>query len=169
MKKRILFMMSFLSFLGCSARSQTIDNSVVASVNLDRYLGIWYEIARFDHKFERGMDYTKAQYTLLEDGKISVLNTGMKNGQPAEARGKAKTTDYPALLRVSFFGPFYADYRIMLLDSDYRYALIGSGSNKYLWILSRTSQLPVGAKDELLAEAKRRGYDVGQLIWVKQE
>ena len=153
---------------GCSTK-QTVDNSVVSDLDLNRYLGDWYEIARFDHRFERGVEYTKANYTLREDGKVSVLNTGIKDGKPKEAKGKAKLTDTPALLRVSFFGPFYADYRVMLLAADYQYALIGSGSDKYLWILSRTPRLSDEAKALILNEAQRRGYDTSKLIWVKQE
>ena len=146
----------------------TVDNSVVETLDLNRYLGDWYEIARFDHRFERGMEQTKARYTLLEDGKIEVLNTGIKDGKPKEAKGKGKLTETSALLRVSFFGPFYADYRVMLIDSAYQYALIGSGSDDYLWILSRTPKLSDGAKALILSEAQRRGYNVEQLIWVKQ-
>lgn len=147
----------------------TVDNSVVDSLDLNRYLGEWYEIARFDHSFERGMDFCKANYTQREDGKIDVLNTGIKDGEPKEAKGKGELTDTPALLRVSFFGPFYADYRVMLLDSAYQYALIGSGSDDYLWILSRTPKMSDDVKARVLEEAKRRGYTTEKLIWVKQK
>lgn len=166
MKK--IFNLSVLLCLlgGCS--KLTIDNSVVNNFDLNRFLGSWYEIARFDHKFERGMEHTKASYTLREDGKVDVLNTGMKNGKKSKAKGVAKLTDTPALLRVSFWGPFYSDYRVMLLDSDYQYALIGSGSDKYLWILSRTPRISTETKDKILAEARKRGYDTSKLIWVEQ-
>lgn len=145
-----------------------VDNTPVAELDLGRYLGEWYEIARFDHSFERGIEQAKANYTQNEDGTIKVVNSGIKNGKPKTAIGKGKLTDTPALLRVSFFGPFYADYRVMMIDADYTYALVGSGGAGYLWILSRTSVLPGSAKNELLTEAKRRGYDTDQLIWVKQ-
>jgi len=153
--------------VGCS--QLTVDNSVVEELDVNRYLGTWYEIARFDHKFERGMEQTKATYTLREDGDIDVLNTGVKDGEPAEARGKGQLTDTPALLRVSFFWPFYSDYRVMMLDSAYQYALVGSGSDDYLWILSRTPKLADDVKDSILNEAKRRGYKTEELIWVKQD
>jgi lipocalin len=146
-----------------------VDNSVVRTLDLDRFLGSWYEVARFDHFFERGMSQTKANYVLREDGNIDVINTGIKDGKPKTARGKAKLTDTPALFRVSFFGPFYSDYRIMLLDADYRYMLIGSGSDTYLWILSRMPQIQDRDRATILAEANRRGYDTGKLIWVKQK
>ena len=164
--KTTAFFTRILSWLKGSR--QTVDNSVVREFDLDRFLGSWYEVARFDHIFERGMVQTKASYVLREDGNIDVINTGIKDGKPKTAKGKAKLTDAPALFRVSFFGPFYSDYRIMLLDADYRYMLIGSGSNTYLWILSRTPQLSDSDCATILAEAKRRGYDTDELIWVKQ-
>lgn len=114
------------------------------------------------------MEQTKANYVLRDDGDIDVLNTGIKDGELQTAEGKAKLTDVPAVLRVSFFGPFYSDYRVMLVDSAYQYALIGSGSDEYLWILSRTPQLSDSIKTLILDEAQHRGYDTKQLIWVKQ-
>ena len=147
----------------------TVDNSVVRELDLDRFLGSWYEVARFDHFFERGMSQTRANYVLRDDGNIDVINTGIKNGKPKTAKGKAKLTDIPSLLRVSFFGPFYSDYRVMLVDADYRYMLIGSGSDGYLWILSRTPQLADSDRTAILSDAKSRGYDTDKLIWVKQD
>lgn len=165
--KKIFTLSVLLSLLmGCS--KQTVDNSVVTDFDLNRFLGSWYEIARFDHKFERGMEQTKAMYVLRDDGKVDVLNTGIKNGEHSEAKGLAKLTDTAGLLRVSFWGPFYSDYRIMLLDNDYQYALIGSGSDDYLWILSRTPRISDETKTQILAEAQKRGYDTTKLIWVKQ-
>ena len=167
MSKTLILSMALCLCVACSTNS-SIDNSTVKNLDQSRYLGGWYEIARFDHHFERGLEECKALYKLHEDGKIDVTNTGVKNGQPKVAQGKAKTTDNPALLRVSFFGPFYSDYRVMMLGSDYEYALVGSKSPKYLWILSRTPQLDESVKQAILAEATRRGYDVSKLIWVKQ-
>lgn len=146
----------------------TVDNSVITDFDLNRFLGDWYETARFDHRFERGMQKTKAKYTLRKDGKVDVLNSGVKNGKPSEAKGVAKLTGTPGLLRVSFWGPFFSDYRILLLDKDYQYALIGGSSDKYLWILSRTPQLTDEVKEKILAEARSRGYDTTGLIWVEQ-
>lgn len=158
-----------LAFVGCCAQATKVDNSVSGSLELDRYLGDWYEIARFDHSFEKGLSHSKASYTLREDGKVQVLNSGIKAGAPKEAKGKAKLTSDPRVLRVSFFGPFYGDYRIMLLDEDYQWVLVGGSSDKFLWILSRTPQISDELRDSILAEATRRGYDVGKLIWVEQE
>ena len=167
MKKMISLSVLLCLLVGCS-KKVTVDNSVVTDFDLNRFLGDWYEIARFDHRFERGMEQTKATYVLREDGKVEVLNTGMKDGKHSEAKGIAKLTDTPALLRVSFWGPFYSDYRILLLDPGYQYALVGGGSDDYLWILSRTPQISGETKDKILAEAQRRGYDTGNLIWVDQ-
>ena len=168
MNTRMMLIALAAAVAGCVSGPK-VDNTPVAALDLNRYLGEWYEIARFDHSFERGIEQAKANYTLNEDGTIKVMNSGIKDGKPKTAIGKGKRTDTPALLRVSFFGPFYADYRVMKIDADYTYALVGSGGADYLWILSRARVLPDAAKGELLAEAKRRGYDTDKLIWVKQD
>lgn len=115
------------------------------------------------------MTHCRALYTLQENGMVEVRNTGLKDGMEKLALGKAKLTKVPTLLRVSFFGPFYADYRIMLLGPNYDYALIGSKASTYLWILSRTQQLSEEVRQTILAEATRRGYNVSKLLWVEQE
>ncbi|MBR1667026.1 MAG: lipocalin family protein [Bacteroidaceae bacterium] len=165
--KTTAFFTRILSWL--TGSRLTVDNSVVRELDLNRFLGSWYEVARFDHFFEHSMSQTKANYVLREDGDIDVINTGIKDGKSKTAKGKAKRTDTPALFRVSFFGPFYSDYRVMLFDADYRYMLIGSGSDTYLWILSRTPQLSDSDRTTILTEAQRRGYDTTKLIWVKQD
>ena len=169
MKKltKAILVLSLALAAGCVSVPK-VDNAPVVALDLNRYLGEWYEIARFDHSFERGVEQAKANYTQNADGTIKVVNSGVKDGKPKTAIGKGKTTDTPGLLRVSFFGPFYADYRVMLIDKDYTRALVGSGSADYLWILSRTPGLSETAKSEFLAEAQRRGYDTGELIWVRQ-
>jgi lipocalin len=167
MKKIFLMALSAMLFTGCE--SAKLDNSTVKSVDLSRYLGSWYEIARFDHSFERGMEYAMAHYTMRDDGKIDVLNTGIKDGRAKDAKGIAKATNQQGLLRVSFFGPFFSDYRIMLLDENYQYVLVGGSTNRFLWILSRTPQLDEATLSLILAEADRRGYDTTRLLWVKQK
>lgn len=162
----IILPATLLALMGCS--SLTVDNSVVNDVNLNRYLGRWYEIARFDHRFERGLTHCTALYTLNDDGTILVTNSGMKKGRLKTSQGIAKTTDSTGLLRVSFFRPFYSDYRILLLAPDYTYALIGGSNDNYLWILSRAPQLPDATRDNILREAQRRGYDTNNLLWVDQ-
>ena len=114
------------------------------------------------------MTHTKATYTMREDGAIRVVNAGLKNGKEKTSVGKAKLTDRQGLLRVSFFWPFYGDYRILWLDDDYQYALVGGSDSDYLWILSRTSVINPTMKNLILTDAKRRGYDTNKLIWVEQ-
>jgi lipocalin len=117
------------------------------------------------------MDNTMAQYILQDDGKVVVLNTGWEDGKFKLAEGKAKYLDpqgEPGALRVSFFLFFYSDYNVMMVDENYQISLVGSKSQKYLWILSRT---PVPDPDLLkmvIEEAERRGYDTSELIWVDQ-
>jgi len=150
---------------------QTIQSNFPFELN--KYLGTWYEIARFDHSFERGLQGVTATYSLMSDGKIKVLNQGYKNsldGKFKKAVGKAKLAnpETPRNLLVSFFWIFYAPYNILELDPDYRYALIGSKSPDYLWILSRTPQLDEKTYQMLLDKAKDRGYDTSKLIKVLQ-
>ncbi|MFW5757035.1 MAG: lipocalin family protein, partial [Tangfeifania sp.] len=119
-----------------------MDFSTVQELDLKRYMGKWYEIARFDHRFERNLVGVTATYSLRDDGKIKVVNAGYKNnldGKYKETVGKAKqpNPEEPGKLKVSFFLFFYADYYILELDAEYQWALIGSSSDKYLWILSR--------------------------------
>ena len=149
-----------------------MDVSTVNELDLQKYLGTWYEIARYNHKFERGLQGVTATYSMRNDGKIKVLNQGYKNsleGELSRAVGKAKLTDEPGKLKVSFFWIFYADYFVLELEENYQWALIGSKSDKYLWILSRTTQLEEKVKTDILNRAKKRGYDTSKLIWVDQK
>lgn len=155
-----------------SAQTRQYDNSPVDSFDLSRFLGTWYEIARFDHSFERGMDNVAAEYILRDDGKILVLNSGWKNGKYKVAEGKARQADPltdPAHLEVSFFLSFYSDYNVLMLDDNYQVALVGSKSPKYLWILSRVPAPKDAVIDDVLKEAEERGYDTSKLIWVDQD
>ena len=163
-----MFFMALAAMFLSACDATEIDNSTVKSVDLNRYVGRWYESAKFDHIFERGLDFAMANYTLREDGKIDVLNTGVKDGRAKDAKGIAKTTNISGLLKVSFFGPFYSDYRILMLDTNYQYALVGGSNENYLWILSRTPQLDDATRSLILAEAERRGYNTSKLVWVKQ-
>ena len=173
-----LILLSFIIsgwLTGCSGQKQMIDNSVVKELDLQKYLGKWYEIARYDHRFERGMVGVTANYTLRPDGKIKVVNSGYENtldGEYSEAIGKAKIPDpenEPAKLKVSFFWIFYGDYYVLELDEDYQWAVIGSSSDKYLWILSRTPQMAPAVYNDLLKRIADRGYDTSALIKVKQK
>ncbi|MDD2255660.1 MAG: lipocalin family protein [Bacteroidales bacterium] len=150
-----------------------VNNTPVASVDLDRYLGTWYEIARIDHRFEKDLVAVQAQYRLKENGKIEVRNSGHKftvDGEYKEAIGKAYQPDLnqPGLLRVSFFLWFYSDYRILELDADYRYVLVGGSNEDYLWILSRTPTLSEAVIQDLYRKAQARGYSTDRLMRVPQ-
>ena len=148
-----------------------VNTSTVKQLDIPRFMGKWYEIARYEHTFEKGMTYVTAEYSLLPDGKIRVINRGMKNGKPKEIIGKARQPDpieYPGRLEVSFFLWFYADYYILELDKDYKHAIIGSNTDKYLWILSRSPEIPKDTLDKLLTNIRQRGYDLSKLVFVKQ-
>ena len=171
----ISFILMGISVTSCNAQKSMIDNTVVKELNLQKYLGTWHEIARYDHVFERGLVGVTANYSLRDDGKIKVLNSGYKNsleGKFSQAIGKAKIPDpenAPAKLKVSFFLFFYGDYFVMELDKDYQWAVIGSSSDKYLWILSRDAQMENELYSELLQKLEKRGYDVSKLIKVEQK
>ena len=143
------------------------DHHTVPELDVKRYMGRWYEIARYENHFERGMTDVTATYTLLPDGKIRVENEGYKGGVHKKATGRAKQPDpknNPGKLKVAFFLWFYADYYILELDADYQYAVIGSSTDKYLWILSRERNLPEAVREDLLGKITERGYDISKLI-----
>lgn len=165
----------FLAFVACGlpllACTKDFDNSTVTEFDLSRYLGEWYEVARYNHSFEKGMDNTMAEYILQDDGKVFVLNTGWKNGKFEVAQGKAKYKDpegNPGALKVSFFLFFYSEYNVMMVDENYQISLVGSKAEKYLWILSRTPVPDPDLLQMVLDEAEARGYDTSKLIWVDQ-
>jgi lipocalin len=169
--KRLFFAAMIAGILPMAACSKDFDNSTVNEFDLSRYLGQWYEVARYDHSFERGMDNTMAEYILQDDGKVFVLNSGWKNGKFKIAEGKAKYKDpegKPGALKVSFFLFFYSEYNVMMVDENYQISLVGSKAEKYLWILSRTPVPDPGLLQAVLDEAKLRGYDTSKLIWVDQ-
>ncbi len=144
----------------------------VQGFEADRYLGTWYEIARFDHSFERGLSQITANYSMRDDGGIRVLNRGYNAGEGEwnEAEGKAYFVEdeQTGHLKVSFFGPFYASYVVAELDKeDYRYSLVTGPDKTYLWILARTPELPQDVLDSLLGKAKALGFDTSKLIWVE--
>ncbi len=174
MGKNLTFVLILLMLTSvCVGKKPLIDKTVVQEFEIERYLGKWYEIARYDHRFERDLVGVTAEYSWREDGKIKVLNTGYKgtlDGKLSEAIGKAKIPDFnePAKLKVSFFLFFYADYFILELDDNYEWAVVGSSSDKYLWILSRTPQMDKSLYNDLLNRLTARGYDVSNLIKVEQ-
>lgn len=172
---RLLLILSFLFSLSCTkTNSQMIDKTTVKELDLNRYLGTWYEIARFPHSFEKGLVGVTATYSMRDDGKIKVLNQGFKNsldGKLSVAEGKAKIPDksQPGKLKVSFFWIFYGDYNVLELDADYQYVMLGSSSPKYFWILSRTPQMDSATYEMLLEKARKRGYNLEKLYKVPQK
>lgn len=165
MMSLIVIAMGSSAILGCNA--QDFDNTPVSSLELGRYMGRWYEVARYDHRFERGLHYTTADYSMARGGRVLVVNSGVDGNLFRKSTGTARVTDKPGLLKVSFFRPFWSDYRVLLLGPDYEYALVGSKSKKYLWILSRSPSLSDEAASDILGEMFVRGYDQSKLIWVK--
>lgn len=163
---------ALLTYTSCQAKdSMKVNNSTVKELDIHRYMGKWYEIARYDHRFERGMTHVFTEYSLKDDGKIRVVNQGIKDGKPKSVEGKGKQPnpkEYPGRLKVSFFLWFYSDYYIMELDDNYQYAIVGSSSDDYLWILSRTPEMPKEQLDMLLENIAQRGYDLSKLIFVEQ-
>jgi len=163
--------------LACVLLTQTyaekINSQTVKNVNIGKYLGTWYEVARFPHSFEKNLDRVTATYSVREDGKIKVENTGyLPDGKQKTAIGKAYIPDASdaSRLKVSFFWIFYGDYFILELDEkNYQWAMVGSGTSDYLWILSRAPKLDDKIYAELLNRAGSRGYDLSKLIKVRQE
>jgi len=145
----------------------------VENFEVNRYLGTWYEVARFDFRFEKDLDNTSANYTLDKKGNVIVLNSGynfVKNKwSKADGLAKFRGDKNIAALKVSFFGPFYSGYNVIALDENYQYALIAGKNLDYLWILSRTKELPEEIKTEYLKIAVEIGYDTSRLIWIKHD
>ena len=164
-----------LTIAGCANKKTMVNNSTVKVLDINKFTGTWYEIARFPHSFEKDLVGVTATYTLLDNGKIEVLNQGYKHslkGKHKKAVGKAFIPDLqdPAKLRVSFFWIFYSDYLVMELDStDYNWAVIGSSSPNYLWILSRTPKMDEQLLIDLKSKIRDRGYDLEKLVMVPQE
>lgn len=158
----------------CASSGKVKEKMIVSQVDLNRYAGKWYEIARFPHRFEKDLVGVTATYKLLENGRIEVINRGHKHtldGPEKTAVGKAKLADpvQTGWLKVSFFWIFYADYLILELDTtDYQYALIGSTTDDYLWVLSRTPQMNQQTYEMLVDKAAQRGYDTSRLLLVPQ-
>lgn len=170
MRKRILLATLALALAGCVGKPEGVEP--VQGFDGARYLGKWYEIARFDHRFERGLSQVSAEYSKRDDGGLRVINRGYDDakGEWKESEGKAKFVESPNVgyLKVSFFGPFYGSYIVTELDPDYRHALVTGPDRSYLWILARTPTLDAATKKRLLDKAQALGFDTSKLIWVKQ-
>ncbi|MFK7996087.1 MAG: lipocalin family protein [Granulosicoccus sp.] len=161
----------FLLFLtACGGLPKGINP--VDGFDVNRYLGTWYEVARLDHRFERGLSNVSAQYSLQENGTVRVVNRGynIDNKKFTEAVGRARfvgETD-EGYLEVSFFGPFFGSYVVFELDADYRHAYVAGNNRSNLWFLSRTPTVSQAQMDAFVAQAKALGFPVEQLIFVDQ-
>lgn len=170
MKKLFAFVILLVS--GCVGMPDGVKP--VQDFNLEKYLGTWYEIARLDHSFERGLSRVTAEYSMREDGGVRVVNRGYSAEQQTwkEAEGRAYFVGSPdqGFLKVSFFGPFYGSYIIFALDhAEYQYALVSGPSRSYLWLLARTPTIAGELLDTLLSRAQELGFDTSQLIFVEHD
>jgi apolipoprotein D and lipocalin family protein len=170
-RRLLWFSILAIGLNGCTG----IPNGVepVKDFSLEQYLGTWYEVARMDHKFERGLSNVTAEYSLRDDGGVRVHNRGFNTskGEWVEAEGKAFFIGDTSTgqLKVSFFGPFYASYNVIALDKEaYQWSLVAGPDTDYLWILSRTPELDQAIVDELISEAKTLGFKTDELIYVSQ-
>jgi len=169
--KKILMAFALL-LTGCVGLPENVKP--VEHFNADKYLGKWYEIARLDHSFERGLSKVSASYSLRDDGGIRVINRGYdaQKQQWKEAEGKAYFVNGvdQGYLKVSFFGPFYGAYIVVELDQDnYQYSLVSGPNKSYLWILSRTPQMNQEIQKRLIEKAAALGFDTGKLIFVEHD
>ncbi|ADU71414.1 outer membrane lipoprotein Blc [Pantoea sp. At-9b] len=160
-----------LSLVACKSPTPPKGVEPITGFDASRYLGKWYEVARLENRFERGLEHVTATYSKRSDGGIRVLNRGYDAQQQKwrESEGKAYFTGAPttAALKVSFFGPFYGGYNVIRLDDNYQYALVSGPNRDYLWILSRTPAIPEAVKRDYLNTARELGFRVDQLLWVK--
>ncbi len=169
MKK--LIALCCLLLVGCTSLPEQVKP--VENFELDRYLGKWFEIARLDHRFERGLSNVSAEYSLRSDGGVSVLNRGYseKKQKWQDAQGKAYFVDAKdeGFLKVSFFGPFYGSYAVFELDQEnYQYAFVSGPDLDYLWFLSRTPTVQPALMERFIAAAAQRGFNTDNLIFVDQ-
>ena len=170
MRVLISVLVSVLFITGCATKNPNIKS--IPKLDLNRYLGSWYEIARFEHSFEKGCKNVKATYLLKDDDKIEVVNscTDITTNKKREAVGEAIRVDNTnSKLKVSFFWPFYGDYWVIILADDYSYAVVSEPTQKYLWILSREKTLEKEILKNILNKLKELDFDTSKLIFTIQE
>ncbi|MBS1144172.1 MAG: lipocalin-like domain protein [Proteobacteria bacterium] len=167
-----LLALSFALILAACSTAPPPGLQAVSPFAIERYLGRWYEIARLDHSFERGMSDVNATYQLQGDGSVKVINRGYDTQKQAwkEAVGRALFIGdtNTASLKVSFFGPFYGGYHVIALDPQYRWSLVAGPDRDYLWILARERTLPADLRAQLVSQARAAGFATDKLIWVEQ-
>lgn len=167
--KKLIILITSLALTGCLGMPETV--TPIKDFKIDRYLGQWYEIARLDNSFERGLEQITANYSLREDGGVSVINRGYSKEENkwkiAEGKAYFVNDENEGYLKVSFFGPFYGSYVIFELDKEnYEYAFISGPDLSYLWLLSKKTNLEKPVIDKFKEKAKKLGFDVKNLIFV---
>ncbi len=170
---RFLFVSMWTSLFCFGCGSVQKPPSVVGSIDLQRYSGTWYEIARYPNRFEKGCDGVTATYRIVDDGSIEVINRCRRvdrGGSISEVKGRARVCDErsPAKLKVTFFWPFYGHYWVIELAEDYSWAVVGHPSRKYLWILARQSHLEKDLLQKILLRIVDQGYNPERLIFPNQ-
>lgn len=166
--KKILIAITALLFHGCTTASEPYLPTV-KNLDVNKYMGKWYEIAKYENRFEMGCENASAIYSLNSDGTIKVANSCTKKGKIDTAIGKAYSTNKEnTKLKVSFFWPFKGNYWVIMLDKDYKYAVVSEPSRKYLWILARTKTLPDDTTKMIVSKLKDLHFDTDKLIFVKQ-
>ncbi|MGR5062627.1 lipocalin family protein [Photobacterium sp. DNB22_13_2] len=163
-------LLSTIVLTGCTGMPQSVKP--VSPFSVDKYLGSWYEIARLDHSFERGLSNVSATYHLNTDGSIKVINRGFdvdeQEWQQADGRAVFVGEDDKAHLKVSFFGPFYSSYVVFFLEPDYSVALVSGYNTDYLWLLAREPVLDEAQIDRYIAIAKQAGFETERLLYPDQ-
>lgn len=168
----ILGISSLVLLAGCQNLTPPRGIQPVTSFDINRYQGKWFEVARLENRFEKGLINVTATYRLQDDGTVQVINRGFNPTKQrwSESIGKARFTGKTdtAALKVSFFGPFYASYNVIALDEDYQTALVCGPNRSYLWILSRKPYLAAPTQERLIKQARQAGFATDELIWTKQ-
>ena len=170
--RKVVFGMVSLLLSGCMGMPERV--APVKEFELQKYLGKWYEIARLDHSFERGLNNVSANYSLRDDGGVNVVNRGYSAEKKVwkEAEGKAYfvNSSDDGHLKVSFFGPFYSSYVVFELDKDnYQYAFVSGYNNSYLWLLARTPTVDEKVVDRFIEKAEKSGFATDSLIFVQHD
>ena len=164
---------AYLAWMALRTPPRPASVQPVGNFDISRYLGRWYEVARIDQRFEKGLVRTRAEYSLNSNGSVQVVNRGFdpRRNRWEEARGKGQFVggSDQAALKVSVFGPVYGGYTVVARDEQYRWAMVVGSSLDYFWILSRTPVLPTGVRQHLLSQAQQIGIDLDRIVWVMQD
>ncbi|MDO7085231.1 lipocalin family protein [Pseudocolwellia sp. AS88] len=167
---KVLLIISVFLLSSCLGMPESVKPA--SDFELQKYLGKWYEIARLDHSFERGLSQISAEYSLKDDGGVKVINRGFskEDNQWNQAEGKAYFVNdvTQGYLKVSFFGPFYGSYVVFELDEDYQYAFVSGPDTEYLWLLARTPTVDKKILNKFVAMSKARGFNTKNIIYVEQ-